>query len=72
MVVTVLFPVLLIYAGFLCLVAFRKKEKGLAQLQTDVMLLVLFAAVTAAGFFMHDFPYEFLFFLSIYKNGHHK
>ena len=49
---TVLFPVLLIYAGFLCLVAFRKKEKGLAQLQTDVMLLVLFAAVTAAGFFM--------------------
>ena len=36
---TVLFPVLLIYAGFLCLVAFRKKEKGLAQLQTDVMLL---------------------------------
>ena len=48
----VLFPVLLIYVGFLCLVAFRKKEKGLAQLQTDVMLLVLFAAVAAAGFFM--------------------
>ena len=28
----------------------EKKKKGLAQLQTDVMLLVLFAAVTAAGF----------------------
>lgn len=48
----VLFPVLLIYAGLLCLAAFRKKEKGLAQLQTGAMLLVLFAAVTAAGFFM--------------------
>lgn len=48
----VLFPVLLIYAGLLCLIAFWKKEKGLAQLQTGAMLLVLFAAVTAAGFFM--------------------
>lgn len=48
----VLFPVLLIYAGLLCLIAFWKKEKGLAQLQTGAMLLVLFAAVTAAGFFI--------------------